>query len=79
MLELSAENAQMLKQMYLILYSGTGFFMALHLLLVFVPEAIGLTDPLVSTYASKKSTERLVFRFSELLFAIEVFNHMAGI
>ena len=50
-----------MKQIYLILYNGTGFFMALHLLLAFVPEAIGVTDPLVSTYALPKSTERVIY------------------
>ena len=65
--------------MYLILYNGTGFFMALHLLLAFVPEAIGVTDPLVSTYALPKSTERVIYQFSELLAVIEVFNHIVGI
>ena len=45
----------MLKQVYLIVYNATGFFLALHLLIVFLPEVTGMTDPLVNTYCKKDS------------------------
>ena len=36
---------------------------------------IGMTEPIVNSYARKSSTERIVFRFSEVLTLLEVFNH----
>ena len=45
----------------------------------FLPEALGITSPIVNTYAKFNSTERLVFKFSELLTLFEVFNHLMGI
>ena len=79
MFELTEENAQVLKQGYLIAYNSAGLIIALHLLISVVPEATGMTDLLVSSYSKQESTVRLIYQISELLVLIEVINHLAGI
>ena len=51
----------------------------MNLFLALLPEAIGVTDPIISSYARKNSTERWLFRLSEFLLLVEVFNHLADI
>ena len=68
----SAKNLQLAKQIYFILYNATGLFTALYLLNQFMPEMLGLTDPVVNSYARRASKERLIFRFLELLMLLEI-------
>ena len=51
----SAKNLQLAKQIYFILYNATGLFTALYLLNQFMPEMLGLTDPVVNSYARRAS------------------------
>ena len=44
-----------------------------------LPEAIGVVEPIINSYAAKDSSERWLFRLSEFLTLIEVFNHLADI
>ena len=79
MFEISQENAQILKQGYLIAYNATGLIMSMQLLITLLPEATGMTDPLVSTYAKQDSSARLLYQASELLMLVEVLNHLVGL
>lgn len=73
------ENAQVLKQGYLIAYNAAGLIMSLQLIITLMPEASGMTDPLVSSYAKQDSSVRLIYQVSELLMCVEIFNHLVGI
>ena len=51
----------------------------MHLLLALMPEVLGVTEPVVNSYARKDSPERWFFRLSEILILLEVVNHLAMI
>ena len=51
----------------------------LNMIMAFLPETLGLTRPIVNSYCVKDSQEAKIFRLSELLVLLEVFNHFAGI
>ena len=51
----------------------------MHLFLAMAPEALGVTELVVNSYARKDSPERWFFRLSEILILLEVVNHLAKI
>ena len=57
-------------------YNLVGIITTLYLLVLLAPEVLLFSDPLVSSYASKNSYERLVFKMSELLFLFEALFHV---
>ena len=59
-------------------YNLTGAISAFYLLARMGPEVLGITDPLVSSYARKDSVEKLIFGATELLFLFEVLYQMLG-
>ena len=50
--------------------------MSTYLIIRLTPEAIGLKDPLVSTFARAEGMERKIFNISELLFLVEILFHL---
>ena len=44
-----------------------------------MPETLGITEPIVNSYARKNSPERWLFRLSEILILCEVINWWTGI
>ena len=57
-------------------YNLVGIITAFYLLVQLAPEVLCWSDPLVSSYARRKSYERLVFKMAELLFLFEALFHM---
>mmetsp|Transcript_23409 Transcript_23409/g.29092 ORF Transcript_23409/g.29092 Transcript_23409/m.29092 type:complete len:182 (+) Transcript_23409:1-546(+) len=62
----------------LLIYNASGVLCSAYLIHKLTPEAIGLKEPLVSSYARTESLERVVFNISELLFFHEMLFHVLG-
>ena len=57
-------------------YNLVGILTAFYLIVQLAPEVLYWSDPLVSSYARKKSNERLIFKMAELLFLFEALFHL---